>query len=104
MGEAVIRCERCGAASKVLTCCGDRRMRQCTNGHRWQTVERPASEPTDMPATRESLFMLRAEGLSIRQIAGRLLMSPKTVCAALNAHAVTLRDVMQGSWGSGRDS
>ena len=62
-------------------------MRECVNRHRWQTstIEIRETDAT-LPATIESVhYLTLSEGLSIREVAARLMMSTATVQKHLKA-------------------
>lgn len=60
-----MRCELCGAHTRAVETRGTRRRRECTNGHRFSTLEVVAIRVSKTRAERVELArkVLRAKGL-----------------------------------------
>lgn len=89
-----MECKHCQGASRVLAVDGRERLRECLScRRRWRSVELLQGYTlTDLPATAESVFQLRAAGKTMQQIAEALHMSTRTVQQHL-ASAPTLAEV-----------
>lgn len=87
-----MKCIECGGDSRVLRMEGEReRLRECTGcRRRWYSIELLQRHTLTEPATRETVLLMRARGMQIREIATALLMSSKTVMVHLEAQEQNL--------------
>lgn len=82
-----MQCHKCLSDSRIVSHTkGGKLVRECENRHRWMTVRMEIRDTQETPpATPETIWAMKADGLSIRAIARALIMSSSTVQKHLDA-------------------